>query len=236
MNEPVLFLPGMLCDARAFLPQIAALSRDWPLQVACYGDADSIAAMARAALAGAPEGFALAGHSMGGIVAMEMLRQAPERVTRVALISTSPLVQNRAEADWRAPLRARLARGAFDAVLERAMPPENLAPGPGRERVLETVRAMGRTQGAARYLAQDRALADRRDAREVLGATRMAGLVLCGAHDRMTPVRQHRAMAGLIAHSVLEVIEDAGHFPMLEAPEAVTDALRAWLERPLMLR
>ena len=236
MKEPILFLPGMMCDARVFQPQTSDLSRDWPVQVACYGDADSIEEMAQAALATAPARFALAGHSMGGIVAMEVLRRAPERVTRVALLSTSPLAQTGGESAWRAPLVELARAGDLAGALTGSMPPENLAPGPGRAAIIALFQEMGDAMGAARFIRHSRALETRPDAQNVLKSARSAALILCGAHDRMTPLRRHEAMAALIAHSQLEVLADAGHFPMLEAPGAVNQALRFWMERPLMLR
>lgn len=111
MREPLLLVPGMMSDARVFAPQIAALSRDMTLQVANVTVGDSIREIAQNVLDCAPERFALAGHSMGGIVAMEILRRAPQRVNRLALISTTPLPDTPAQASWREPQIVRASAG-----------------------------------------------------------------------------------------------------------------------------
>ena len=236
MIEPVVFLPGLMCDARVFTPQINELSRSYPVQVAHYGDAENIRTMARKVLDSAPDRFALAGHSMGGIVAMEVLRRAPERVTRLALLSTTPLSETPAEAAWREPLIARARAGALDEVIGETLTADNLAPGPQRAALMRLLRDMALGLGAETYMRQSRALQRRRDAQNLLLSARLATLILCGRHDRLTPVRRHEAMAQMVAHSELVVLENAGHLPMLEAAEEVNAALRAWMARPLMLR
>ncbi len=236
MIEPVVFLPGLMCDARVFLPQISDLSRDYPVQIAQYGNADNIRQMAMQVLDSAPDRFALAGHSMGGIVAMEVLRRAPERVTRIALLSTSPLAETPAEAAWREPLIARARAGLLEEVIGETLTADNLAPGPRRATLMRLLRDMALELGAETYIRQSRALQRRRDAQSVLLSTRSAALILCGRHDRLTPVRRHEAMAEMVAHSELVVLEAAGHLPMLEAADEVNAALRSWMARPLMLR
>lgn len=236
MKEALVLVPGMMCDARIFTPQIDDLSRDYPIHIANFIGEDSIRAMALSVLEAAPASFALAGLSMGGIVAMDILRRAPERVSRIALISTSPLAETSAQAAWREPHIVQARAGFLDEALAQAMPPENLAPGAARQEILRLMRDMGRDMGAETFVQQARALQRRRDAQNVLLSTKATALVLCGAHDRLTPVKRHQAMAELIPHAELLVIDEAGHLPNLEAPEAVNRALRGWMQRPLMLR
>ncbi len=236
MTEPILFVPGMMCDARVFGPQVEDLSRDFHVQVACVTRGESIREMAAEALHHAPKRFALAGHSMGGIVALEMLRRAPERVTRIALISTTPLAETPEQAAWREPQIVKAQSGNLLAALNEAMGPKNLAPGPGREAVLELMERMAEDIGPEAFIRQSRALQRRPDAQKVLRTMRAPALVLCGSYDRLTPVRRHSFMAELIPYAELAVIEEAGHVPMLEAPEKMSLALRAWMELPLVLR
>lgn len=232
MKEPILLVPGMMCDARVFGPQIDDLSRDYTLQVANVARAESIREMAAEAIHHAPARFALAGHSMGGIVAMEILRRVPERVTRIALISTTPLAETPAQAAWREPQIIKAQTGRLDEAMREALSLDNLAPGAGRARVLAVLDAMARDIGPQTFIRQSRALQRRPDAQKVLVSTKAPAMVLCGGHDKLTPVKRHSFMAELIAYAELAVIEEAGHVPMLEAPDKVNMALRAWMDLP----
>lgn len=236
MKEPILMVPGMMCDARVFGPQIDDLSRDFTLQVASIARAETIREMAAEAIYNAPPRFALAGISMGGIVAMEILRRVPDRVTRIALISSTPLAETPAQAAWREPQIIKAQTGRLEEAMREALSPDNLAPGAGRAAVLATLDAMARDMGPQVFIRHSRALQRRPDAQKVLVTTRAPSLVLAGGHDKLTPVKRASFMAELIPYAELAVIEEAGHIATLEAPEKVNMALRAWMDLPLVLR
>ena len=139
---PLVLLPGMMCDARLFLPQISALSADRAVMVAPIGGAETMAELARAVLAHAPPRFALAGLSMGGIVAMELMRRAPERVTRIALMDTNSLAETPQSAAAYEPLIIKLRAGCLNEAVDGLLPPECLAPGAGRTALMAEVQAM----------------------------------------------------------------------------------------------
>lgn len=236
MSEPILLVPGMMCDARVFGPQIEDLSRDFALHVARVTRAESIREMAAEAIHHAPPRFALAGISMGGIVAMEILRRVPERVTRIALISTTPLPETPEQAAWREPQIVKALAGNLADAMRAAFSPDNFGPGARRDEALALVDAMATDLGPQEFIRQSRALQRRPDAQKTLRMTRAPALVLCGGHDKITPPRRHEFMAELIPYAELAVIEEAGHLPTLETPEKVNMALRAWMDLPMVLR
>lgn len=236
MNEPVVFLPGMMCDARLFAPQMADLSRDMVVSVAPITQGDRIEDIAAAILPVLPERFALAGLSMGGIVAMELLRKAPERITRIALMDTNALAETPASAAAYEPMIIGAKAGRIEDVLRDLMQPDYLAPGPQRMDVLNAFVGMGMDLGPEVFINQIRALQRRRDQQATLRKCKCPALVMCGRHDGLTPLKRHAFMAELIPYAQLEVIEGAGHLPTLENPKAVTQVLRDWLRQPLVLR
>ncbi|MGR3542523.1 MAG: alpha/beta fold hydrolase [Hasllibacter sp.] len=229
---PVVLLPGMMCDARLFGPQVAELSQDRHVHLAPITGADRIGPLAEAVLEAAPPRFALAGLSMGGIVAMEVVRRAPERVERLCLMDTNPLPETPRVAASREPQIARVRAGRLRDVMRDEMKPNYLAPGAGRDAVLETVMRMAVAMGPLVFEQQSRALQSRPDQQGTLARYRGPSLVLCGRHDALCPLRRHELMAALLPGAELAVIEEAGHLPTLEAPEAVNAALRRWLDRP----
>jgi len=236
MTDPLVLLPGMMCDARLFAPQITALSRDHAVMVAPITQGERVEEIASALLNQLPQKFALAGLSMGGIVAMELLRRAPERITRIALMDTNPLAETPQTAAAYEPMIIGARSGRLDEVLRGFMKPDYLAPGPGRLAVLNKVFEMGLDLGPDILVRQVRALQRRRDQQPTLRRCKVPALVLCGEYDTLTPLKRHAFMAELIPYARLEVIADAGHLPTLEAPEAVTAVLRAWLKQPFVLQ
>lgn len=236
MPDPLVLLPGMMCDARLFAPQIADLSRDHAVMVAPITQGERVEEIASDLLSLLPAKFALAGLSMGGIVAMEVLRRAPERITRLALMDTNPLAETPQTAAAYEPMIIGARAGRLEEVLRGFMKPDYLAPGPQRLAVLGQVLEMGRDLGPEVLVRQVRALQRRRDQQPTLRRCKVPTLILCGAHDRLTPLKRHAFMAELIPYARLEVIEEAGHLPTLEAPEATTAALRAWMQQPFVLQ
>lgn len=236
MQEPLVFLPGMMCDARLFAPQLIDLGRDHVVSVAPITGGDRIETIADAILPALPNRFALAGLSMGGIVAMEILRKAPERVTRLALMDTNALAETPAGAAALEPLIIGAKAGKLEDSMRQLVTPQHLAPGPSRLAVMTELLQMALQLGPEVFVNQARALQRRRDQQATLRKVKCPTLVLCGEHDGLTPVKRHTFMAELIPYAELEVIAGAGHLPTLEQPAAVNAALRRWMKQPLVLR
>lgn len=234
--EPIVFLPGMMCDARVFEAQVAALSRDVPVMVAPVSQGATIEEIAEGLLRFLPERFALVGLSMGGIVAMELLRRAPGRVTRIALMDTNALSETPKTAAAYEPWIIAARAGRLEDAIRQMMQQDFLAPGEGRLAVLNRYVAMAMDQGAEVFVRQAKALQRRRDLQSALRRCKVPALVLCGEHDQLTPVKRHKFMADLIPSADLTVVPGAGHLPTWEQPEAVNAALKAWLKQPYLLR
>lgn len=228
---PLVLLPGMMCDARLFAPQIAALSGTRAVHCAPISAHDNVQALAAHVLAHAPPRFALAGLSMGGIVAMEVLRQAPDRVMGLALLDTNPKAELDEVRARRLPQMDKVRAGQLDAVMRDEMKPNYLTDGPRRSEILDLCMEMALSLGPEVFLNQSRALADRPDQQATLRAYQGPALVLCGRDDALCPVTRHELMHDLIPGSTLRVIENAGHLPTLERPDETTAALAAWLEK-----
>lgn len=227
---PLVLLPGMMCDARLFGPQIDALSGRRPLHLAPIVAHDSVEALAAAVLAHAPPRFALAGLSMGGIVAMEVLRQAPARVERLALLDTNPRAETDEVRARRGPQIERALAGDLALVMRDEMKPNYLADSTGRRAILDLCMAMALALGPEVFARQSRALAARPDQQATLRTFHGPTLILMGEDDRLCPRDRHELMHALIPDSRFVVIAGAGHLPTLEQPEATTAELRRWLE------
>lgn len=232
--EPVVLVPGLGQDARVFLPQIVALSRLRAVHVAAPGDAAQVEDMARALLAQAPPRFAIAGHGLGGAVALEVQRRAPERVTRIALIATEGLAETKAALLRREEIIVAARAGRLDEAVRRAVPSAALA----RPEIAGALVAMAMDLGPEGFVRQCRALQKRPDQQRVLRALRIPTLILGGMRDTICPPRRQEFLAALSSGARRVTLDEAGHVPMLEAPEAVSAALGDWLARqpPLILR
>ncbi|TFL18830.1 alpha/beta fold hydrolase [Jannaschia formosa] len=225
---PLVLLPGMMCDARLFAPQMAGLARR-SVTCATLAGAASVPELAARVLEAAPARFALAGLSMGGIVAMEVVAQAPGRVAGLCLMDTNPLAETEAVAARRGPQMEAVRAGRLRAVMRDEMKPNYLADGPNRGAILDLCMAMAEGLGPEVFVAQSEALRGRADRCETLRGVTVPSLVLCGEADALCPLHRHTLMHELIPGSRLVVVAGAGHLPTLERPEAVNDALALWL-------
>lgn len=231
-RETLCLVPGMMCDERLFAPQVEALGADHDMVIGDITGADTMSALADILLESLPDRFNLAGLSMGGIVAQEMVRKAPERVMRLGLIDTScgP------DSDQRRAIRdqqiARVRSDGLEAVFIAEMKPHYLAvANAGDERLNGLFLDMALALGPDVFERQSLALRDRPDQTETLRGYAGPSLVLCGAEDRMCPPVIHEQMAALLPDADLVIVGGAGHITTLEAPEAVNAALAAWLTR-----
>ncbi|WP_435659834.1 alpha/beta fold hydrolase [Leisingera caerulea] len=231
-REPMVLLPGMMCDGRIFDTQIRTFSGSMPVMVLPLAGGDTVEKIAARMLSHLPPRFALAGLSMGGILAMELVRRAPERISRLCLMGASPLAETPEQAADREPQIIAARAGRLEDVLRAALPMEALAPGPSRLEVHNLFCHMGMELGAELYVAQARALQRRPDQQATMRRVHMPTLVLSGEHDTIVPPAKQELLAQLIPHARLEVIPEAGHFPVLEAPDAVNRALLHWLAVP----
>ncbi|MGE0715681.1 MAG: alpha/beta fold hydrolase [Alphaproteobacteria bacterium] len=229
MRQPLILLPGLLCDAALWRPVIDGLADEASAVVADLTLDDSLAAMAGRVLDWAPPTFALAGLSMGGYVAQEIMRRAPGRVTRLALLDTSGRKDTEEQGRRRRGLIELASQGKFKGVTPRLLPllihTDRLAD----EALVAVVMGMAERVGRDAFLRQQSAILGRPDGREDLGRVGVPTLVLCGRQDALTPLGVHEEMAGLVPGARLVVVEDSGHLPTLERPEPVLDAMRAWL-------
>ena len=230
-KTPLMLLPGLLCDWALWEPQVEALSDITEPVVADLTRDDSMALMAARVLAEAPERFALAGLSMGGYVAQEIMRQAPERVMRLALLDTSARADTPERTQWRRDLIALAHKGEFKGVTPRMLPlylhPDHLAD----QALTTTVIEMAERVGRDAYLRQQEAIMARPDGRKDLLRLKVPTLVLCGREDKATPLELHEEIAALIPDAELAVIDHCGHLSTIEQPAAVNAAMRRWLGR-----
>lgn len=229
-RAPLILLPGTLLDAELFGHQIAHLADVAEITVGDLAHDDSVAGMAETVLAGAPQRFALAGLSLGGIVAFEIMRRAPELVLRLALLDTNPLPPRPDQLAAWAQLSDLADAGQLTEVMSRLLPGLFRPGWRGNELSVQAVWAMAERVGLPAYVRQLQALAGRSDSRPTLAAITCPTLALVGRQDALTPVSLHQQMAAAIPQAALVIVEQCGHLSPLEQPQAVTAALRYWLQ------
>lgn len=234
--QTLVLLPGLMCNAQVWSPLYPWLPADVNPWVADYGPAQNLQVMAHQVLEQAPPRFALAGHSMGGRVALEVVRMAPERVTRVALLDTGYLARPAGEAGEREAAkrlellevaRTQGVRAMAQTWVQGMVHPARLQDAT----LIEEVLAMFGHKTADIFASQIKALLDRPDASDVLRSLKMPTLLQCGAQDSWASPAQHAEMHQLVPHAVLDVIADAGHMAPMERPQAVAESLARWLRK-----
>ena len=232
MDEPLLMLPGALCDARLFGPQFDHFIQH-PVQMGEYGAVDNVAAMAWMVLDRAPPRFALMGLSLGGIVAQEIMRQEPKRVTRLALLDTNPdpatAEQIQARRDEIELVRRDGERAMMKLVEDQYWPLYVAAAHRRDDRLRGLVLEMARLAGPDTLCRQWRAIADKPDGRDSLADIACPTLVLCGVEDGLCTPDTHRRMARAIGGARLVILPGCGHLSTLEAPQQVNEHLSEWL-------
>ncbi|WP_448041068.1 alpha/beta fold hydrolase [Bradyrhizobium liaoningense] len=228
-TTPILLVPGLASSVRIYAPVIPALWRFGPVMIANHIRDDSIAAIARHILAEAPPRFALAGHSMGGYIAFEIIRQAGERVTKLALINTQARPDTPEATARRRAQMERARRGELRAVREESFP-ELVHPSRRDDAdILKLVHAQDEDVGVEGYLRQQTAIIARVDSRPTLSAIKCPTLVLTGDTDNTIPNALSKEMSEGIAGARLVILDRCGHLPQAEQPEATMRALTEWL-------
>lgn len=225
----LILIPGLLCTAELFGPQVSALGKSHAIEVADHTGSPSLADIAASILARAPQRFALAGLSMGGYIAFEILKQAPERVSRLALLDTNARADRPEQAQQRRDLVAEARRDGLAAAADKLLPflvhPARLTDGA----LTSLVRRMAEDTGVGVFARQQEAIIARPDNRPFLPSIRCPTLIIVGAEDAITPVKVAEEMRAGIPGSRLEVIPDCGHLATLERPETVNRLLADWL-------
>ena len=228
--EPLVLVPGLLCDAALWREQDGAL-HDRQVHVADIRGVDSIAEMGRQVLTRAPQRFALAGHSLGGRVALEIIRQAPDRVTGLALLDTGVHPVAAGEAERRAALLERARSHGLRVIAEDMLIPAMHPSRRADDQLVRDVIAMLERSTIEDLVNQFRAMLTRPDARPLLARITCPTLVLCGREDTYSPLARHEEMAQAIPNARLVIVDECGHMAPMEQPEAVTRALQEWLSK-----
>jgi len=223
-------IPGLLGSARMYAAQIPQLWRAGPVMIADHTRDDSMGAIARGILGTAPPRFALAGLSMGGYIAFEILRQAPERIAKVAFLDTSARADTPEQTAMRRAQMTLASQGRLAEVVEQQFPRlvhQNHRADPALRQVFTL---MAEDVGAAAFIRQQTATLGRSDSRSTLGSIRCPTLVLVGEDDELTPPERAGEIAAAIHGARLVTVPQSGHMSTLEQPDAVARALLQWLQ------
>ena len=229
MNKPSLYLlPGLLCSQSVWRHQEEALSDTFEIRIPDYRNCNSMQAMADFVLKDAPGSFFVAGHSMGGRVALQLMLQCPERVSKLALLGTSPYPASSIEHEMRTSWVEMVKEGGMSA-LHDTWPPLMLHPDRlGDEALVSDMIKMVKNFSPDQFTAEVEALLSRPDYRPILESIQCPTLIICGEQDGLNGISIHEEMLHKIPNAKMEIIENCGHMLMIERPEPVTKAMRAF--------
>lgn len=236
MHEPLVMIPGLMADARLFLPQMVRLGVERACQVCLPTAGDTVEQMSEGLVSSLPEKFALVGHGLGGDVALDIIRRVPERVTRVALLATDPLSEPPQAAAERETHMVMARAGRLVEAMAQLIPAGCVVDSPWHAEIMALVKDMALGLGEGVFLRQSRALQRRPDQQKTMRRVKLPALVIAGRMDPLVPLRRQEFTANLMPFGKFQIIEDAGHLSPLEQPEAVSEALAAFLNGPMMLR
>ena len=224
-------VPGMMCDERIFSPQIEALSQNLEVTIADISNFSSVRELASDVLKKAPKIFSLLGHSMGGIVAMEIYSQEPNRIEKLILMDTNPKAELDEVKLKREPQIREVNKGKLLEVMRDEMKPNYLAESENKTNVLSVCMDMALNLGPDVFINQSRALQSRLDQQNTIQSIKIPVLIMCGSEDKLCPVERHEMMHNMISDSDLKIINNAGHMPTLEQPRETTEVIKEWLMR-----
>ena len=222
-------VPGMMCDERIFSPQIAELSKNLEVTVADISSFPTVRELASDLLKKAPKSFSLLGHSMGGIVAMEIYSQEPNRIEKLILMDTNPKAELDEVKLKREPQIKDVREGKLLEVMRDEMKPNYLAESENKSSVLDVCMDMALSLGPDVFINQSRALQKRADQLNTIQSINIPVLIMCGSEDKLCTVERHEMMHNMISDSDLKIINNAGHMPTLEQPRETTEVLKEWL-------
>ena len=226
---PLVMIPGMMCDERIFAPQIEELVSKRSVHIADISKHDNISDLAADVLSNAPPKFCLVGHSMGGIVAMEICAQDPKRIEKLVLIDTNPLAELEEVKLKREPQISDALSGKLINVIRDEMKPNYLASSENQDIILNICLEMALSLGPKVFINQSRALQTRADQQSNIQSINIPVLIMCGSEDKLCTVERHEMMHNMISNSELKIINNAGHMPTLEQPSETTEVLKEWL-------
>jgi pimeloyl-ACP methyl ester carboxylesterase len=235
VKKTLFLVPGLLCDETLWAPQIRALADIADVRVANNGPVDSLGALAETIIALAPPRFAIAGHSMGGRIALEVARRAPERLIGFAILDTgyealAPAEDGEREAAGRRSMLALARRSGMRAMARTWLQGMVYPPRLTDAQLIEPIVEMFGRRTPDLFALQVQALLSRPDAKSVFARIHCPSLVLCGRDDTWARPSRHELMAKMLRHSTFGIIPNCGHMSPLERPRAVTDAFRSWIE------
>lgn len=230
-NIHMILIPGLGTSPRTYSNIIPELWQHGSVTIVNYAQNDSIEAMAKQILADAPEQFALIGHSMGGYIAFEIMRQAPERVSKLALLNTSARSDNDEAKQKRQEKIEQAKQGKFAEIIKGTLPAFVHPSHKDDKNLQEIITAAHNDAGAENYIRQQTAIMNRKDSRPDIKDITIPTLVLTGDDDKLLPLEHSQEIVNAIRGAKLVVVTQAGHMAALEQPREVSKALVEWLTK-----